>query len=117
MKKLTLLTLLLAAAGCTNQSTLVYKNDGTRQCEPGGTTLAQSRGELTGAGVEVFDSHCGAMTGMAVMAVCGGPTLGVHLHEINASDMAQAERLGFAGTQELIDEQRDTGFEITPCAE
>jgi hypothetical protein len=115
MKKLTVLTLLLAAAGCANQSTMVYKNDGARQCEAGGTSLAQSRSELTDARVEVFDSHCGAMTGMAVMSVCGAPTLGIHLHEISVGDRQRAEQQGFADTRGLIDKEQGIGFTVVPC--
>lgn len=117
MKNLVLFTLLLAAAGCASQSAMVYKSDGVKQCEGGGTSLVQSKSELTDAGVEVFDSQCGALTGMAVMAVCGGPTLSIHVHEINARHLQRAERLGFTDTHSLIGEGPGTGFETIPCSD
>ena len=117
MKNLVLFTLLVAATGCASQSATVYKSDGVKQCEGGGTSLVQSKNELTEAGVDVLDSQCGALTGIAVMAVCGGPSLGIHLHDINARHLQRAERLGFAPTQNLLDEGQGTGFEIIPCSD
>lgn len=117
MKHFALFTLLLAAAGCASQSAMVYKSDGVKQCEGGGNSLVQSKDELTEAGVEVFNSQCGALTGRAVMAVCGGPTLGIHLHEINAGDLQLAERLGYADTQSLVGQGQGTGFETIPCTD
>jgi hypothetical protein len=52
---------------------------------------------------------------MAVITVCGAPTLGIHLHEINVSDIQKAKDLGYEEANNLINHEQGTGYEITSC--
>src|SRR5690606_39730034 len=53
--------------------------------------------------------YCATQTGISVMTVCGAPTLGIHLHEINASDTQKAKDLGYEDANNLINEEQGTG--------
>src|SRR5690606_30144543 len=91
--KILTFTLLLATTACTTPpptTTHIYKADGNKQCEPATSSLADSTRQLTNAGIEVHNAHCATQTGMAVITVCGAPTLGIHLHEINSFDLQEA---------------------------
>ena len=115
MKTTTLTAIILLTTACTTQTTHIYKPDGNKQCQPATSTLASSTNQLTSASIEVITSHCATQTGMAVMTVCGAPTLGIHLHEINASDIQNAKDLGYEEANNLINEEQGTGYEITNC--
>ena len=119
MKTTTLTALILLTAtttACTTQTTThIYKPDGNKQCEPATSTLANSTNQLTTAGIEVRSSHCATQTGISIMTVFGAPTLGIHLHEINASDIQNAKDLGYVEANNLINEDQGTGYEITNC--
>ena len=115
MKTTALTTLVLLTTACTTQTTHIYKPDGTKQCEPATTTLTESSNQLTNAGIKVLTSNCATQTGMAVMTVCGAPTLGIHLHEINVRDTQKAKDLGYEDANNLINHERGTGYEITNC--
>ena len=80
---------------------------------PPTTTLANSTTQLTTAGIEVHTSNCATQTGVAVMTVCSAPTLGIHLHKINASDVQKATDIGYEEATNLINEEHGTGYEIT----
>lgn len=119
MKTKTLtLTLLLATTACTTPpptTTHIYKADGNKQCEPATSSLADSTRQLTNAGIEVHNAHCATQTGMAVITVCGAPTLGIHLHEINSADLQEALTLGYEDAGKLSEQGNGTGYEITAC--
>ena len=115
MKTTTLTAIILLTTACTTQTTHIYKPDGNKQCQPATSTLANSTTQLTSAGIEVLTSNCATHTGMAVMTVCGAPTLGIHLHEINASDIQKAKDLGYEEANNLINHEQGTGYEITNC--
>ena len=116
MKTTTLTALiLLTTTACTTQTTHIYKPDGNKQCEPATATLANSTNQLTNAGIKVLTSTCATQTGMAVITVCGAPTLGIHLHEINASDVQQAKALGYEEANNLINKEHGTGYETIDC--
>ena len=116
MKTTTLTALiLLTTTACTTQTTHIYKPDGNKQCQPPTTTLANSTTQLTTAGIEVHTSNCATQTGVAVMTVCSAPTLGIHLHKINASDVQKAKDIGYEEATNLINEEHGTGYEITNC--
>ena len=117
MKKMALLALVLTVSGCTTETMQVYRSDGAQQCEGGGISLAQSKEELAGAGVKVVDSQCAVRTGISIMAMCGAPTLGIHLHEINADDLDKAQQLGFADAKGLVDTEQGVNFEVSACPE
>src|SRR5690606_28545280 len=115
MKTTTLTAIILLTTACTTQTTHIYKPDGNKQCEPATSTLADSTRQLTNAGIEVHSSHCATQTGMAVITVCGAPTLGIHLHEINSFDLQEALTLGYEDANKLSDQYNGTGYEITAC--
>lgn len=115
MKTTTLTALILLTTACTTQTTHIYKPDGNKQCEPATATLANSTNQLTNAGIKVLTSTCGTQTGMAVITVCGAPTLGIHLHEIKTSDVPQAKRLGYEEVHNLVNKDRGTGYETIDC--
>jgi len=109
------LAFILALGACTNETVRVYESTGERQCEESGTTLSESRAKLADAGVEVHGSQCGMRTGIAVPAVCGGPTVNIHSHQINAHDIEKAMELGFENISTLVSEERQTGYELGRC--
>lgn len=115
MKTTTLTALILLTTACTTQTTHIYKPDGNKQCEPATATLANSTNQLTNAGIKVLTSTCATQTGMAVITVCGAPTLGIHLHEIKTSDVPQAKRLGYEEAHNLVNKERGTGYETIDC--
>lgn len=118
MKTTTLTAVILLTAtttACTTQTTHIYKPDGNKQCEPATSTLDNSTNQLTSAGIEVIASNCATQTGMSVMTVCGAPTLGLHLHEINANDTQKAKDLGYEDANNLINEEQGTGYDMTNC--
>ena len=115
MKTTTLTAILLLTTACTTQTTHIYQPTGNKQCEPATTTLANSTGQLTNADIKVLTSNCATQTGMAVITVCGAPTLGIHLHEIQAGDLNKAKELGYEEAKNLINEEHSTGYEITNC--
>ena len=113
-----LAAVLLLTTACTTpttQTTHIYKPDGTKQCESATTSLANSTNQLTNAGIKVLTSTCATQTGMAVMTVCGAPTLGIHLHEIQASDTQKAKTLGYEEASNLVNKERGTGYETIDC--
>ena len=55
-------------------------------------------------GIDVENSNCGLITGMAVTTVCGAQTLDINLHEISSKDLEQAQELGFQSVDRLSDE-------------
>lgn len=110
-----LMTALLFLGGCASQSLQVYEQTGEKQCEGGGLTLAESQAKLTSAGIAVQDSSCGIQTGVAMMAMCGGPTANIYTHKINADDFEKARQLGFADLESLVNSERGTGYELQPC--
>ncbi|MEJ6656481.1 MAG: hypothetical protein QNL70_10785 [Pseudomonas sp.] len=115
MRTTILTALLVLTTACTTQTTQIYKPDGTKQCEPATTSLANSTNQLTTAGINVLTSTCATQTGIAVMAVCGAPTLGIHLHEIQASDVQKAKSLGYEEASNLNNQDSGTGYEVTDC--
>lgn len=115
MRVILYMTVLLSLGGCANQSVQVYEDTGGRQCEGGGLTLAESQARLTNAGIKVQSSACATRTGMAVMAVCGGPTTNIHTHSISAQDLASAQELGFEVLDTLVSEEQGIGYELKPC--
>jgi hypothetical protein len=97
-------------------NTVVFEGRGRLQCDfTGGMTPAQSAMKLTAAGVDVLRSGCGAMTGVAFPAVCGGASGELLLHEIREENLDTAERLGFVQAEELVDRRAETGYAWVNC--
>ena len=96
---------MISLSGCTNavetSKTQVYIKDGSKQCFGGGATKEQTQKDLTDHGIEVYKSSCGTISGMMTMAVCGGPTLSINVHTIDADKLSQAKALGFKPVSSL----------------
>lgn len=89
--------LLGGSAAAWSQATRieVVRADGSRQCEPdSGVPLSTMAAELTAAGIAVHASRS-ADDGMMRPAVCGAPTGTMHVFQIDAADLPQAQQLGF----------------------
>lgn len=71
------------------------------QCAPPAITRAQSAAKLTSVGVEVRNSSCGHMKGVAFPAVCGAQTGEILLHVIPSSRVEDARANGFAPAEDL----------------
>ncbi|MAT64768.1 MAG: hypothetical protein CMN57_03905 [Gammaproteobacteria bacterium] len=96
----------LILAGCVHMrepnTIMVYKYDGSVQCEESGVAVEEMRLELTRAGVEVL---CGrkAQDGRAYPAMCGAATGRINVYTIQASDLVRAQGLGFKSVETLPD--------------
>lgn len=73
----------------------VFRARGNRQCEGGGTTLAQSRDQLSTAGVKIQESRCGTRTDRMYASVCGGQTGDILLHLVEKTALDTALQHGY----------------------
>ncbi|MDO5652488.1 MAG: hypothetical protein Q4G39_00055 [Brachymonas sp.] len=114
----TLAALLLATAGlgaCAQagnripslnpaSTSQVFKSFGLRQCEGGAADLQPLARQLEGAGIAVQASTCGH-DGMMRPAVCGAGDGRIAIFQISSTDVAAAQRLGFAPLSHMPDAQ------------
>lgn len=102
----------LVLAGCVHirepDTIMVYKYDGSVQCEESGLAVEDMRRELARAGVEVV---CGrkAQDGRVYPAMCGAATGRINVYTIDAADLDRAGTLGFRSIETLPDAR------IPPC--
>lgn len=108
--------LLLAACdqGSSQPDTVRVYADGALQCEPR-PTLESNAQVLIGSGIDVLWSSCGVKTGVAVVTVCGAPSLEIFVHEIRNANLQDAEGLGYRQVETLVDAAAGTGYELTDC--
>jgi hypothetical protein len=94
---LTAVGAVLALAACKDDGTVVVYEFGPHlaQCSPPAITLAGSAAKLTDAGIQVLQSSCGFLEGVAFPAVCGAGTGELLLHDIPAASVVAAEAAGF----------------------
>lgn len=72
---------------------IVYKPDGSRQCEKGtGVSLKTMAGEL--AGIKIYRQDK-IKDGLAHIQVCGSPTGMINTFEVDLGNLNQAEERGF----------------------
>jgi len=95
--------------------TLVFESRQSVQCGSRGLTPQQSAMKLTQGGVDVMESACGAMTGVAFPAVCGAATGDLILHEIRTVNLTDARQLGFESVAVLQGPADGTGFAQVDC--
>ena len=111
--------LVVACAGDSDISApgdiLVYADREARQCESDGVSPEASAQILINAGIEILQSTCGIITGVAFAAVCGGGTADILVHEIRSVNLPDAEQLGFQEISTLINAAADTGYELVDC--
>ena len=71
----------------------IYKQDGSVQCEDGtGASLEKMSSELVGITVHKKEKK---HDGLLRAQMCGNPTGQCNVYEINETDLAKAEKLGF----------------------
>ena len=93
----------------------VYTGTGARQCETDGLSLERSAQALVEAGIDVLDSSCGVMTGVAFPAVCGAPTGEILVHEIRSVNVPDAGELDYENVESLVDPEEGTGYRLVDC--
>jgi hypothetical protein len=94
---------------------LVFESRQSIQCGTRGLTTQQSAQKLINGGIDVLESHCGAVTGVGFAAVCGGDTGEILIHEIRIVNLSDAERLGFRSVGTLQDPAVGSGFVKVDC--
>lgn len=94
----------------------VFIDNGAVQCQFSGKPPAETATLLTDGGVEVIESQCAVLTGMAVAAMCGMGDLNIHVHTIDANDVSKAETLGFRSVGALA-QGEEAGWLPTDCPE
>ncbi|HID80974.1 MAG TPA: hypothetical protein EYH06_04340 [Chromatiales bacterium] len=87
----------------SDDTALVYIDNGAIQCESKGKTPAQTAQILINYGIDVISSKC-AVSG-AVATVCGGKTAGINLHEIWPQNISDAIEQGFSKAEDLEEYQ------------
>ncbi len=91
----------------------VYISKGRLQCEDEtGNALSVTKNELQQAGIKVFSSECGVITGIMPPALCGSTTLHINVHGIDERKFPEAEILGFKSIKSL---EKKQDYEIIPC--
>jgi hypothetical protein len=109
-------------AGCnddtpSDDTAQVFRYTGKTQCANDGLTLAQTNAMLIQGGLDVLESSCGMVTGVAFPAVCGGGTPNINLHRIRKVNIPDAERLGFIDVRDIGVKPGvpGTGFQLADC--
>ena len=93
----------------------VYISKGRAQCEDSsGKDLSTTKEELQGAGIKVFSSECGTITGIMAPALCGSTTLHINIHGIDNRKFPEAESLGYKPTKSFK-KDKEKAYEIIPC--
>jgi hypothetical protein len=112
----------LAVAGCDDDApqddtAQVFRLTGKTQCANDGLTLAQTNAMLIQGGLDVLESSCGVITGVAFPAVCGAGTPNINLHRIRKVNIPDAERLGFTDVRDIGMKPGvpGTGFQVVDC--
>ncbi len=95
---------------------LVYINNGSIQCESGGSAPTVTAQTLIEHDIEVTLSQCGTLTGLAVTAQCGAGNININVHTIDHADLADARKLGFKPVATLAKDS-DKGYTIIKCPE
>jgi hypothetical protein len=96
-------------------NTWVYEGRQSLQCGSRGLTTQQSAQKLINGGIDVVQSACGVMTGVAFPAVCGAGTGEILLHEIRTVNLVDAEQRGFKAAATLQNPARGTDYARVDC--
>ena len=119
MKKILIalaLPILLSACVMTEneETTLVYINDGSMQCEESGKSGLETAEILQASNITVQSTQCGSLSNRAVVAMCGGPATNINVHEIKSTDLEKAQSLGFEDVATLK-QKNNKGYEVSDC--
>src|SRR5215470_4377599 len=82
---------------------LVYESRQAITCGTRGLTTQQSAQKLINGGIDVIQSNCGTVTGIALPAVCGIDSAEIIIHEIRRANLHDAGQRGFHPVSELQD--------------
>jgi hypothetical protein len=76
-----------------DQTITIYKQDGTRQCEPGTKPrpLDEDAAEIAGLGVRVIGQGKHELLPIFVPALCGSPTAGANVFAIDRSALTRQQ--------------------------
>ncbi|MEY4564780.1 MAG: hypothetical protein RLZZ618_4057 [Pseudomonadota bacterium] len=103
---------LILFTGCTQgglpadaSRAVLYRGDGSVQCEASGKSITATRSELEVAGVQVLDATCGN-NGRAQIAMCGSATGRIHIVAVPGRQVQAARALGFAPLSDLPEASR-----------
>lgn len=91
-------------ASLSSESTVrsVYMSAGLVQCEEdSGLGVAEVRGRLISAGIDVLSQNCAERTDVAYAMVCGGKTGHVFIFQIRNENLPDAEELDFIMLEEI----------------
>src|SRR5678810_879555 len=94
---------------------LVYESRQAIQCGSRGLTTQQSAQKLVNGGIDVLESNCGVMTGVAFAAVCGIGNGDILIHKVRRENLADAEQLGFSSVDTLRDPVAGIGYAKVDC--
>ena len=91
----------------------VYTSKERAQCQDAsGRPLSETKEELEDAGMRVYASECGVLTGLMNPALCGATTLHINIHGIDEQQLSDAEEMGYRSLESLED---DIGYETQSC--
>ena len=91
----------------------VYISKGRLQCEDeSGKALSVTKDELQQAGIKVYSSECGVITGIMPPALCGSTTLRINVHGIDERKISEAEAIGFKSVESF---EKKQDYEIISC--
>ncbi|VAW73933.1 hypothetical protein MNBD_GAMMA10-2807 [hydrothermal vent metagenome] len=93
---------------------IVYIETGAVQCQAAGVTHEETAQLLINNDIEVLESKCASLSGVSVIAQCGGPGLDINIHIISPDSHARALSLGFKSTASLKQDD-DPGYTEKDC--
>ena len=95
-------------------SVQVFISNGSIHCGFEGNSPAQTAQLLIQNGIDVIESQCGIITGLARPAVCGSATDEVNIHTIFRANQNAAEELGFQ-PESNFNNQAALSLSVVPC--
>jgi hypothetical protein len=122
MKKFAFPILFLCLHGCVQDDdtgddrVTIFINNGAIQCESDGLSEQETAQQLVDNGIDVVNSTCGMLTGVAVPTVCGEGDIYINLHVIYSQNLPDAQALGFEIVSALKTED-GVGYMILGCEE
>ena len=105
MKYVSIFALLVVLCSCVpedldRQYTIVYKYDGSVQCDSANIAVEEMAQELINAGIDVICSAKGN-DGLIYPTVCGASTGNINFYKIHQVNFDEAEALGFISASKL----------------
>lgn len=117
MRKLFIISILMSLISCNNSDDkriYVYIDDGSIQCESSGLSVEETAQPLINYGVDVFESSCAYITGIAIAAQCGLGDSNINIHLIDKENVIDAQNIGYEPVSTLEDDGY-FGYETVEC--